>query len=116
MEFMSISVQHIGLSLRLSFDRRLGFRLSNGRGRSSRLLSRRAIQLTVTSSIVDTYAGLDIVTEHAEQDTIALVLHRFCFHDYTGCDQVISVKHRGYAIQNMVAGFLYVVGHHVFKR
>lgn len=101
MELMGIGVQHIGLSLRLSFSRCLGFGLGCRNCLSwlgCRGFCRSPNQLAVTGSIVDAHAGLDIVALHAEQDAIALVLHGLRFHDHAGCYEVVPIKHRGHTV------------------
>ena len=74
-----------------------------------------SIQPAFAGGIVNGYAGLYVIAENIETDTIPLVLYRPGFHQNTLGHQVVSVKHGGNSIENVVFCFLDVVGHHVLE-
>ena len=73
-------------------------------------------QFTLSRRIVDRDSRLNIVNINTEQDSVAFVLHRFRFHQDSGCHKVISLKDRRHAVHHMVSGFFYIVGCQVLKR
>ena len=117
MEALSVGIQDIGRGfcrrfaalLREGSCRRLVFPFWLG------IILLTAIRIAVACRVVDDYPRLHIVAEHAEQDTGPVIRHGLGFHQNACCYQIIASKHRGDAIQYMIAGLLNVVSRHVLK-
>ena len=106
MELMGIGIQNIG---NFSAFYRTGLRATRRFG------SRASIQPAFTGSIINSNTGLRIVAINIKENAFPIILYRFGLHVNAAGHQIISFKNRCDTIQNMVPGFFYVVGNHIFK-
>ena len=68
-----------------------------------------------TGSVVDGDAGLVIIDIDVEADALALVLHRLGLHLHAPGHQLSALKDGSDPVEDVVAGLLDVIRHHVFK-
>ena len=96
MEFTGAGIDHIGLHI-LALPNH-GF-----------------CQTAFPGGVVDLHTGLDIIGIDIEADTLAVILHRPGLHSDTAGQRIIPLKNRDDTVEHVVAGFLNIVSHHVFK-
>ncbi len=59
---------------------------------------------------------LGVVDIYIIRNAFPIILHGHSFHLYTICQQIVSIKIRGYTVQHVVICFRNIICHHIFKR
>ena len=73
---------------------------------------------TFVAGDVIKFAGDDnlyVVAENVEADAVTVILNGVGLHLHARCHKVVTRVNGGNSVCNVVTGFSYVVGHHIFK-